>query len=430
MPFPARGRRVVIVPPGRLQNESERRELLWSALEKLFELPAAELQSTMMSVSQLLAQLFEADKVDIFFLEPSSQTLVAAGVSDTPMGRKQKSLGLNRLQLANRGRIVEVFETGRSWHTGHQDEDPEELPGIKYGLGIRSAIAAALEVGGERRGVLVCSSAQAEFFSLEDLRFLEVTTRWVGLVAHRAELVEALTKAATEQGRRGAADELITVLAHDMGNYLAPLRARLELIRRRAARAQAVDDLRDTEAALVSLEGLTRLTADLLDVSRLDQGLFTLRVQPLEVMHLVEEVVTSARTPAHTLQSRGPEEFVLIGDPERLRQVLSNLVANAVKHSPPGGTVTVEVERQNREEGSWAVVSVSDQGPGVPPLLLPRLFDRFSRGPGSSGLGLGLYLARQIALVHGGTLEVESAPGKGARFVLSVPGYRVGPGPR
>ena len=418
------------MPRGKTQNESARREQLWSALEKLLELPAAELQSTMASVSQLLAELFEADKVDIFFLEHSSQTLVAEGVSDTPMGRKQKSLGLNRLQLANRGRIVQVYETGKSWHTGHQDEDPEELPGIKYGLGVRSAIAAALEVGGERRGVLECSSAQAEFFSLEDLRFLEVTSRWVGMVAHRAELVEALTKAATEQGRRGVADELITVLAHDMGNYLAPLRARIELIRRRAARAKAADDLRDTQAALASLEGLARLTADLLDVSRLDQGLFTLRLQPLDMMQLVEEVVAAARTPSNMFQTRGPEEFVLIGDPERLRQVLANLVANAVKHSPPGGAVTMEVERQNREDGSWAVVSVSDQGPGVPPHLLPRLFDRFARGPGSSGLGLGLYLARQIALAHGGTLEVESAPGKGARFVLSVPGYRVGPVPR
>jgi len=411
----------------RTQNESERRERLWSALEKLLALPAAELVSTMASVSQLLAELFSADKVDIFFLEPSSQTLVAAGVSDTPMGRKQKSLGLNRLQLANRGRIVQVFETGKLWHTGHQDEDPEELPGIKYALGIRSAIAVPLEVGGERRGVLECSSAKAEFFSLDDLRFLEVTSRWVGMVAHRAELVESLTKAANEQGRRGVADELITVLAHDMGNYLAPLRARIELIRRRAVRAKEAEDLRDTEAALLSLDGLARLTADLLDVSRLDQGLFTLRLQPMDVMILVEEVVTAAKTPASTFQVRGPEEFVLIGDPERLRQALSNLVANALKHSPPGGAVTVEVERQTREDGSWAVVSVSDQGPGVPPHLLPRLFERFARGPGSSGLGLGLFLARQIALAHGGTLEVHSAPGRGARFVLSVPGYRTGP---
>ncbi|HYO52451.1 GAF domain-containing sensor histidine kinase [Archangium sp.] len=394
------------------------------ALEKILELPAAELHSTMDGASQLMVELLGADKVDIFFLDPSIQTLVAHGVSDTPLARKEKRLGLDRLQLANRGRIVEVFETGRSWHTGHQDEDPEELPGIKYGLGIRSVIAAPIEVGGERRGVLECSSVQAEFFSMDDLHFLGAAARWVGVVAHRVELVESLTKAATAQGRRAVAEELITVLAHDMGNYLAPLRARVELIRRRAVRAQSADDLRDAEAALTSIEAIARLTSDLLDVGRLDQGLFTLRVQPLDVMRLVQEVVEAAKGPGREVQHRGPEELLLVADPERLRQALSNLVANALKHSPAGLPVVVEVERQTRMDGSWVVLSVIDQGPGVPPHLLPRLFERFVHGPGSSGLGLGLYLARQIATLHGGTLEVHSSPGRGARFELALPAFR------
>ncbi len=375
--------------------------------------------------SQLMVELLGADKVDIFFLEPSTQTLVAHGTSDTPLARKEKRLGLDRLQIANRGRLVEVFETGRSLHSGHLEEDPEDLPGIKHGLGVRSVIAAAFEMGGERRGVLECSSVQAEFFSTDDLRFLEAAARWVGVVAHRVELVESLTKAATAQGRRAVADELITVLAHDMGNYLAPLRARVELIRRRAVRSQAADDLRDTNAALVSIEAIARLTSDLLDLGRLDQGLFTLRVQPVDVMRLVEEVAAAAKVPGHEVQHRGPEDLILVADPERLRQALSNLVGNALKHSPAGLPVLVEVERQTRTDRNWVVFSVIDQGPGVPPHLLPRLFERFVRGPGSTGLGLGLYLARQIATLHGGTLEVHSTPGRGTRFELALPSFRV-----
>jgi two-component system, OmpR family, sensor kinase len=77
------------------------------------------------------------------------------------------------LQLANRGRLVGVFETGRPWLTGHQDEDPEELPGIKHGLGVRSVVAAPIEVAGLRRGVLECSSLKPDFFSEDDLGFLE-----------------------------------------------------------------------------------------------------------------------------------------------------------------------------------------------------------------------------------------------------------------
>jgi two-component system, OmpR family, sensor kinase len=374
----------------RPQSESGRRELLLRALEKLLELQGAELRPTMDDAAQLLVELLHADKVDIFFLEPETQTLVARGISDTPMSRKQKRLGLDRLQLANRGRIVEIFETGRPWHTGHQDEDPEELPGIKFGLGIKSAIGAVIEVGGERRGVLECSSDKAEFFSLDDLRFLEAVARWVGVVAHRIELSEQLTKAALEQGRRSAAEELITIFAHDMGNHLFSLRARIELIHRRSVRQRSVDDIRDAEAALGSVKALSRLTSDLLDVGRLEQGLFSLHAQPLDVMRLVQEVAATATLPSHEVQSRGPEELVLVADPERLRQALSNLVANALKHSPAGLPVVVE-------------------------------FERFARGPKSSGLGLGLYLARRIALAHGGTLEVHSSPGKGARFELSLP---------
>jgi two-component system OmpR family sensor kinase len=395
--------------------------VLLVALEKLLELPAAELQPTLDRASHLIGELFQADKVDVFLLEERSQTLVALGVSDTPMSRKQKSLGLDRLQLANGGRLVEVFTVGEPWHTGHQDKDPKELPGIKEGLGIKSVIATPLEVGGKRHGVLECSSAKASFFTKEDLRFLAAVARWVTAVVHRAELVEQLTKAATEQGRRAAADELITVFAHDMSNHLFSLRARIELIHRRAQREQALDYLRDAEAAARGIKALSRLTSDLLDVGRLDQGLFVLNKQPVDVVRLVDEVAQAMTVPRNEVQRRGPEELVLLADPERLRQALSNLVTNALKHSPAEVPVVVELSRQKRKDGFWAVIAVVDQGPGVPPHLMPRLFDRFARGSGSSGLGLGLYLAREIATTHGGTLEVHSEPNKGARFELMLP---------
>ncbi|HEX8697199.1 MAG TPA: GAF domain-containing sensor histidine kinase [Myxococcaceae bacterium] len=405
----------------RPRRAHKRGDLLLQALEKLLELPAAELQPTLDRASHLIGELFQADKVDVFLLEERTQTLVAIGVSDTPMARKQKSLGLDRLQLANGGRLVEVFQTGKPWHTGHQERDPKELPGIKEGLGVRSAIAAAFEVGGVRRGVLECSSAKANFFSRDDLRFLEAVARWVSAVVHRATLVEQLTKSANEQGRRAAADELITVFAHDMSNHLFSLRARIELIHRRALRGQASDYLRDAEAASRGIKALSRLTSDLLDVGRLDQGLFVLRRQPVDVVRLVDEIAQAATVPRNEVQRRGPEELVMLADPDRLRQAVSNLVTNALKHSPADLPVVVEVARQKRKDGYWALITVTDQGPGVPGHLMPRLFDRFARGSGSSGLGLGLYLTREIAAAHGGTIEVHSELNKGARFTLALP---------
>ncbi|MBE4750533.1 HAMP domain-containing histidine kinase [Corallococcus sp. ZKHCc1 1396] len=391
------------------------------ALEGLLALPAAELRPTLNTVGQLISELLKADKVDIFLIDMGTQCLVAAGTSDTPMARLQKALGLDRLQLANGGRAVQVYETEEPFITGRQDEDPQELPGIKHRLGVRSSLMVPLPIGVETRGVVGVSSAQRDFFTESDLHFLRAVARWVGMVAHRVELTQELTNLAVKQARRAAAEELITVLAHDMANYLLPLKARIQLIQRRAARNQSAEDLRDADGAASSLRSLTRLIQDLLDVGRLDQGLFTLRPQPVDVAGLAREVASTANTPAHPVHYRGPEELVMVVDPERLRQALENLVANALKHSPQGLPVSIDVQMQQRPEGPWARLAVTDQGPGIPPERLPTLFERFARGPGSTGLGIGLFLARRIAEAHGGTLEVTSKPGDGTRFELALP---------
>jgi signal transduction histidine kinase len=111
-----------------------------------------------------------------------------------------------------------------------------------------------------------------------------------------------------------------------------------------------------------------------------------------------------------------PEDLVVRADLRRLRQVLTNLIGNAVHHSPKGSTVAVGA---CRERGA-VQIRVTDQGPGVPSEIAPRLFARFARGPRSTGLGLGLYLAERIAAAHGGSLALDSTTA-GATFVLSLP---------
>lgn len=406
---------------GASQSQGERRDRLLQALESLLALPADELRPTMARASQLISDLLRADKVDIFFLDVSTQTLVAAGTSDTPMGRKQKALGLDRLPLANGGRAVQVYESEQPFMNNRAGEDPEELPGIKHRLGVKSALMVPLPIGGETRGVLSVASAQPDFFLPDDERFLVAVARWVGTVAHRVELGQELTKLATRSARRAAAEELVTVLAHDMANHLMPLRARIELIQRRATRDSATDYLRDADGALASFKALSRLVSDLLDISRLDQGLFTLRPRPVDVVALTKEVAAAMRGPGRTVECQGPDELVVIADADRLRQVLENLTANALKHSPPGLSVGMDVQWLVRPEGRQARIVVTDQGPGIAPDVLDTLFERFARGPGSTGLGLGLYLARQIAIAHGGTLDVTSRPGDGTRFELTLP---------
>jgi two-component system, OmpR family, sensor kinase len=213
----------------------------------------------------------------------------------------------------------------------------------------------------------------------------------------------------------------VTVLAHDMRNHLTPLRMRLDLIRRRAMREGRGDYLRDSEDAAKTVRRLSRLIDDLLDVSRLERGLFLIESRPIDVAALVREAAEAFEIGEATIEVLLPGQAIAWADPDRLRQAVENLLANAVGQSPPSSVIQIEVFETIREKQTWRAVRVSDHGPGIPPGLLPRLFECFSTGPGSVGLGLGLYLAQGIAVAHGGPLSVNSELGQGASFILTWP---------
>jgi len=173
-----------------------------TTLEQLLALDAVDLDSALNDAALIVAEALGADKVDAFIYEAETECLVARGTSDTPMGRKQIALGLNRLPLANGGRAAGVFRSGACHVDGHVDEDPVEVEGIKTALGVRSAALCPLVVNGERCGVLSVVSAAPERFSEDDVSFVQAVARWLALVMHRAELVEELLGYADLRGRR------------------------------------------------------------------------------------------------------------------------------------------------------------------------------------------------------------------------------------
>ena len=389
-------------------------------LEALLRIPAGSLQATLSHVSDLVAGATAADKIDAFLYDRARDSLVAVGSSTQPLSALQRQLGLDVLPLSNGGRPVNVFKTGETYVNGRVDEDTDELRGIKEALAVRSEIGVPLELGGERRGMLMVASQKPDFFTADDARFLEMVGHWVGIVAHRAELAEAIGRNAVEQGRRAAAEELVTVLAHDLRNYLSPLSMRLELLAVRAKRDGRADDARDVESARRSVTRLGGLVSDILDVARIDQGMFQMEPERVDLGALVQETVSLLATPEHPVllrvQDGGP--ITVAADAGRLRQCLENIVSNAIQKSPANAAVTVFVSK-NRQRVN---VDVVDEGPGIPADILPHVFERFVSGSRrEGGLGLGLYLAKRIAAVHGGDLTVESPPGKGARFTLTLP---------
>jgi signal transduction histidine kinase len=395
-------------------------EIRVATLECLLAIRATERSASLREAAQLLAGTFAAEKVDVFLLDPTSETLVADGTSDTPMGREQRRLGLHRLPLANGGSAVRVFQTGDPHLTRRADEEGE-LPGVVHGLGVRAEIIAPVDIAGARRGVVLASSSTPAYFAEEHLDFLETVARWVGLVAERAELSQRLAEEAAARERRTAAEELIAVLAHDLRNHLSTLRGRLDLLKRRAQSDSQPDYVDGAQAAITAVDRLGKLVNDLLDSERLERGLFTLRPEAVDLVALAKETAGSFRAEGVRLVVRAPDELWLPADPERLRQCLDNLVSNALTHSPGGGQVTIEVAHARRGALDGARLSIQDEGPGVPSQLVPRLFERFARGTRSGGLGLGLFLASRIAVAHAGTLTLDSPPGSPARFSLWLP---------
>jgi len=173
-----------------------------ATLEQLLALEAVDLDDALNEAAQIVAEALDADKVDAFLFEAKTGCLVARGTSDTPMGRKQIVLGLDRLPLAGGGRAATVFRTGECHIDGHVDEDPLELEGIKTLLGVRSAVLCPLVVNGERCGVLSAVGSTSERFSDDDVSFVQAVARWLALVMHRAELIQELLGYAELRGRR------------------------------------------------------------------------------------------------------------------------------------------------------------------------------------------------------------------------------------
>jgi two-component system, OmpR family, sensor kinase len=398
--------------------ESNTDQRLLGLLQSLLDSPGLDLSQALTAAATHIAEWLDCDKVDAFLVDDARRTLVAIGTSQTPLGRKQKALGLDVLPIANGGRLVETFVTGNSYLTGRADLDEEELAGIVRELGVRSAINVPLPIANARRGVLSVVSQQPERFTQMDVRVLELISGWVGAVAHRAQLVEKLRTEEAARARTAAAEQIVTVLAHDIRNHLNPLAGRLQLLQLKLQQHD-LPDPSSVDAALQAVRRLERLTSSWLDLSRLDQGLFELELAPVDLSELLNETAIGLSSPNAPVLIDGPPALVVLADAERLKQAFENVLANGLRHSPSGRPLRVTFERVSSVKRVHIVVS--DEGPGVPPELLPHLFERFVSTRRSKGIGLGLYLAERIVAAHGGSLRAESVLGAGASFHFELP---------
>jgi PAS domain S-box-containing protein len=293
--------------------------------------------------------------------------------------------------------------------------------GLIRSLGLKSYVAVPLtNASGAAFGVLTFATAESgRLYGEADLRLAMDLAHRASIAVENTRLYQALKEIDTRK------DEFLAILAHELRNPLAPLSNSLQILRMPGVEPSVV--ARAHEMMTRQVAHLTRLVDDLMDVSRVMQGKIELRREPVDVGTIVSRAVETMQplvdAQRHRLSVHLTDPVFVHADAVRLTQVVSNLLANAIKYTPPEGCVWVSTER----EENTAVVRVRDNGVGVAPHMRYRIFEMFVQGEESGagahgGLGIGLTLVKNLVEMHHGTVEARSEGlGHGAEFVVRLP---------
>jgi PAS domain S-box-containing protein len=222
-------------------------------------------------------------------------------------------------------------------------------------------------------------------------------------------------------------DSFLTILAHELRTPLTTLLGNAQMLLRRAQRTGGLAE-RDQRNVQIIVEQTTRLNTMVqlqLDIARLHTDQLRIERMPLDMRALAQQIVEEflPTVTAHTLTYVGSDTPLLVeGDRLRMIQVLQNLLQNAIKYSPAGGAVLIQIERHD----TTVRIAISDTGMGIPKAELLLLFQRFYRASNVderqiSGLGIGLYIVKELVTLHGGTIEVVSEEGRGSTFIVTLP---------
>jgi signal transduction histidine kinase/ActR/RegA family two-component response regulator len=219
-------------------------------------------------------------------------------------------------------------------------------------------------------------------------------------------------------------DEFLATLAHELRNPLAPIRNGLQILSK-SPDEQVAHETRDMMDR--QLSHMVRLVDDLLDMSRISKGKIELRTERVSLNKCIVAAFEASRplieAGQHRFVRNTPEDVILEADETRISQVISNLLNNAAKYTPAGGTLTLTTQKQN----GMIAIKVSDNGLGIPADMQPRIFDIFTQVNrnmeyAQGGLGIGLALVKRLVTMHGGTISVESAgANQGSTFTLTLP---------
>lgn len=304
-----------------------------------------------------------------------------------------------------------------------------------------SFLGVPIQSKGDILGNLYLTNRQgASEFSEQDQHLIEMLAAHAAVAIERARLYQQIERDAEAQA--GMVEELreanerlreldrlksefVSLVSHELRAPLTNIKGAVELL---LDNLEILEGSRGWELLQVTdseVGRLSRLVQGVLEVTRIEAGQLGVQQQPLDPQHHLEKAVRqlSLRAPEHEFVLPEPDHVPsILADPDRLDDILTNLLDNAVKYSPEGGRIILQAQ----PAADQMVISVRDQGIGIPPEQMDSVFEKFHRvdmsdSRQSYGYGLGLYITRKLVEAHGGQIWVESKPGKGSRFCFTMP---------
>jgi signal transduction histidine kinase len=410
----------------RIYRAQERRTRQAEALNEIGAQAGVGLDGVLPRLAAALVQALGVSQVDLMLAEESGKDLVSCGCGDGT--RAKSALGpFERLSLAAGGPIARVYRQGEPLLCVDAQQEPE-IASLFTGQAPRSFLAVPVFVGGQTRGVLYLTHDQPAAFDKDDQAFVSIVAARMGALIEAEDLRQRQLALQRAEAEAQARQEFVGIVSHELKTPVAVIQAYTDLLLRRAERAGSDPNVDVVRRIAEQAERMLGLIEELLDLQRLEAGLFPLEISHFDLVGVARRVAeaTQATTKQHRIFVQADGAVPVSADRRRVEEVLQNLLDNAIRYSPGGGKVEVRTQLAPAGTGNRAVVAVADQGRGIAPREQARVFERFYQGSnrlqrGHVGLGLGLYISREIVRRHGGEMWLESTPGEGSTFYFSIP---------
>jgi len=295
--------------------------------------------------------------------------------------------------------------------------------------GVAPVLAAPITAGEHRLGVLEVFAPREPLFAEDDLQFVLLMAQQAAVVLESRALIDDAARVRAQEETARMKEDFVSAAAHDLKTPLTTIVAQAQLLERRAEREGRTAELDGIRRLMRETAQLSRLVEEILDASRIERGAFPIHPEDCDLAVIAREAADRDRP------GRQRVELAISGpvsgrfDPDRARQLIENLLENALKYSPEESEVVVRAWC----DGDQARLSVTDGGIGIPADDMPHVFERFRRGSNVDhrrfgGIGLGLFICRGIVEQHGGRIWAESQPGRGTTFHVSLPRMPAGTG--